>query len=424
MVGTLTILLSACTEGEHTGPVVRSVAVDAVPPGQAAITGGTVVCEWGWARGFPCKNIDLVAFLPLAAIGASSSGSTNDLWGWTDPATGTEWALVGHSTGTSFIDLSDPENPVYAGILPMTDGARESIWRDIKIYRNHAYIVSDGAGDHGMQVFDLTRLRDVGDGPATFEPTIVYDGITSAHNIVINEETGFAYSVGGNLGGETCGGGLHMIDIRDPARPIFAGCYADPSTGFFQTGYTHDAQCVVYRGPDADHQGSEICVGANETAVTIVDVTDKNRPFSIAVATYPRVWYAHQGWMDEAHEYFYLNDEMDESAGERNTRTLVWDLRDLDDPVLAGSFRGETRTTDHNLYIRGDLMYQSNYQSGLRIVDISNRERPRREVGFFDTEPDAESVDLIGSWSNYPYFESGIIAVTSMYKGVFFVRGR
>lgn len=57
-------------------------------------------------------------------------------------------------------------------------------------------------------------------------------------------------------------------------------------------------------------------------------------------------------------------------------------------------------------------------------MDISNRERAQREVGFFDTEPDAEDADLFGSWSNYPYFESGIIAVTSMYKGVFFLQGR
>lgn len=422
-VAALAALLSACVEGDHTGPVVRSVAVDTIPPGKVAVTGETVVCEWGEARGFPCKDIDLVAFLPLADIGAAPDGSTNDVWGWTDPATGTEWALVGHTAGTSFIDLSDPENPVYAGVLPMTNGARASLWRDIKVYRDHAFIVSDGAGQHGMQVFDLARLRDAAEAPVTFEPTVVYDLIASAHNIVINEGTGYAYSVGGQSGGETCEGGFHMIDIRNPAQPVFVGCYADPSTGIFGTGYTHDAQCVVYRGPDHEHYGREICVGANETAIAIVDVTDKDRPFSIAVATYPRVWYAHQGWMDEAHEYFYLNDEGDESAGGRNTRTLVWDLRDLDDPVLARSYRAATGSTDHNLYVRGDLMYQSNYRSGLRIIDISNREYPD-EVGFFDTEPVGETEELLGSWSNYPYFESGIIAVTSMYEGIFFLRGR
>ena len=425
LAGALTgvaILLAACESNDHAGPVVRSVVIDTVPAGSKAITGGVVPCRWGSARGFDCDEVDLVSFLHLSDIGAGPDGPVNDIWGWTDSATGTEWALVGHIRGTSFIDLSDPENPVYAGVLPLTDGARESIWRDIKVYRDHAFIVSDAAGGHGMQVFDLTRLKDAADPPVIFEPNVVYDNIGSAHNIVINEETGFAYSVGGGDGRETCGGGLHMIDIRDPVHPVFAGCFADTSTGIFGTGYTHDAQCVVYRGPDSDHRGREICIGANETALNVADVTDKNQPFTISAASYPLVEYAHQGWFDETHEYFYMNDEGDESSGIRRTRTLVWDLRDLDDPIVVGQYRARTRATDHNLYIRGDLMYQSNYRSGLRILDISTRRSPE-EVAFFDTEPGLDTPELLGSWSNYPYFGSGIVAVTSMYEGVFFLRG-
>ena len=418
----LASLAGGCESSDHTGLVVRGRVVDTFPPGSRAITGGALPCRYGLAAGFRCDGVDLVSYLPLADIGAAPDGPVNDIWGWTDAATGTEWALVGHIAGTSFIDLSDAQSPVYAGILPFTDGSIPSVWRDIKVYRDHAFIVSDAAGGHGMQVFDLTRLRDATGAPLTFEPTVVYDRIGSAHNIVINEETGFAYSVGGGHGGETCGGGLHMIDIRDPARPAFAGCFADRSTGIFGTGYTHDAQCIVYRGPDTSHRGREICLGANETALAVADVTDKDRPFSIAVASYPLLEYAHQGWIDEAHEYFYMNDEGDENRGLRRTRTLVWDLRDLDDPILVNEYRGKTRTTDHNLYVRGNLMYQSNYKSGLRILDISNRPRPQ-EIAFFDTEPTGETKELVGSWSNYPYFDSGIIAVTSMYEGVFFLRG-
>ena len=50
--------------------------------------------------------------LDREAIGAIN-GNVNDMWGWTDPQTcgGTEWALVGHSRGTSFVGLSDPEAP-------------------------------------------------------------------------------------------------------------------------------------------------------------------------------------------------------------------------------------------------------------------------------------------------------------------------
>ena len=63
-------------------------------------------------------------------------------------------------------------------------------------------------------------------------------------------------------------------------------------------------------------------------------------------------------------------------------------------------------------------MYQSNYGSGLRILDVTNPEDPT-EIGFFDTTPYEGAA---GSWSNYPYFESGIIVVTSMKEGLFVLK--
>jgi choice-of-anchor B domain-containing protein len=390
------------------------------------IVGGQVDCADGEAASFGCGDVDLLSFLPVGEIGGGRGVQTNDVWGWTDPETGIEYALVGMSHATAFIDIGDPYNPKFLGTLPRTDGSPGSTWRDIKVYKDHAYIVSDNAGAHGMQVFDLTQLREVSDPPVTFEEAAHYDGIFSAHNVVINEESGFAYSVGSSSGGETCGGGLHMIDIRQPERPTFAGCFADTSTGFNKTGYTHDAQCVIYKGPDADHVGKEVCFGANETALSIADVTDKSNPTAIAVATYPNVGYAHQGWLTEDQRYFFMDDEGDEfndSFGLTKTRTLVWDVTDLDDPVLVTEHMGETFTSDHNLYVKGELMYQSNYVSGLRILDISDPENPK-EVAFFDTVPYDESPGFNGSWSNYPFFESGTIVVTSGKEGVFFLKKR
>ncbi len=397
-----------------------STEVEALDP----IVDTRVECQGGQARIFACNGVDVLAFLPVQQIGAGRGAEVNDVWGWIDPVTGKEWALVGRFDGTSFIDISNPLRPVYVGDLPKHEGSRANTWRDIKVYRDHAFIVADGAGPHGMQVFDLTRLRDVPVAavPATFTEDAHYDRIASAHNIVINEQTGFAYAVGASSGGETCGGGLHMIDIREPKAPAFAGCFQDTQTGNQRTGYTHDAQCVIYRGPDSRYRGREICFGSNETALSIADVTKKDSTIAISRAAYPNVGYAHQGWLDEQHEYFYMNDEGDETSGTvQNTRTLVWDVKDLEDPVIAMEYFGPSTASDHNLYIVGDLMYQSNYVSGLRIVDISERTAPR-EVGFFDTVPWNESPGFDGSWSNYPFFPSGTIVVTSGKEGVFLVR--
>ncbi len=391
--------------------------------GYASITGETTQCSDDIAAAFPCKDVDMVSFLSVKDIGGGRGMRTNDIWGWEDPTNGREYALIGMTDATSFVDVTDAHNPVYLGELNLTEGARPSVWRDIKVYKDHAFIVSDGAGNHGMQIFDLTQLRDVKNGPVTFEATAHYDQIASAHNIVINEETGYAYSVGSSSGGTTCGGGLHMINIQDPVNPTFAGCFQDNKTGRRLTGYSHDAQCVNYVGPDVDHKGKEICFGSNETAISIADVSDKDNPIALSSASYPNVAYTHQGWLTEDQRFFYVNDEGDEPQGlVEGTRTLIWDVADLDDPILVGEHIAAVKSTDHNLYIKGNLMYQSNYDSGLRILDISDPSTPV-EVGFFDTVPYGEDGTVGGgSWSNYPYFKSGNIVVTSGREGLFILK--
>ena len=389
--------------------------------GRDAISGGDVRCEDGQIQEWSCGEVDLVSFVPTREMGGKRGSRTNDLWGWTDPETQREYALVGRNDGTSIVDVTNANMPVYIGDLPMTAGSRANVWRDIKVYQDHAYVVADGAGEHGVQVLDLRQIRELTSLPVTFAETTLYEGIHSAHNIVINEDTGFGFVVGSSGGGETCGGGLHMIDLRDTPNVTFAGCFADPTTGRRKTGYSHDAQCVVYHGPDAAYQGREICFGSNETALSIADVTDKANPVPLAMAGYPKVAYTHQGWLTDDHTYFYMNDEGDEPQGlVEGTRTLVWDVSDLDDPVLVSEYVAETTTTDHNLYVHGNLMYQSNYGSGLRILDITNPEDPV-EIGFFDTAP----ADAGGaSWSNYPYFKSGNIIVTGGAQGLFVVKRR
>jgi choice-of-anchor B domain-containing protein len=377
---------------------------------------------------FDCGATDLLAFLPPSKLSHNGRYSQmSSIWGWTDSETNREWAIIGRSDGATFVDITKPTTPLTVADLPLTDGARPSMWREIKVYRNHAYIVSDGSGPHGVQVFDLTRLRSLkpapGGAPQRVLADAVYRNVGSVHNIVINEDSGFAYAVGSGGGGQTCGGGLHMIDIRKPKNPTFAGCFSDTSTGMAKTGYSHDAQCVTYRGPDKRYAGREICIGSNETAISVADVTDKANPKAISRATYPTVAYIHQGWFDDAQRYFYVNDEGDEVTGTaKKTRTLIWDLVDLENPILAKEHLGVESSTDHNLYIKGQLMFQANYTSGLRVLSIADSVNPK-EVAFFDTAPyHPNTPGFHGAWSVFPFFKSGTIIVSSIEQGLFVVR--
>jgi len=111
----------------------------------SGVTSLPTLCVNGSASGYPCEKIDLQSFVAKAALGGASA-NLNDIWGWTDPLTGSEIAIVGLTNGTSFVDITDPANPVYLGKLNSHNNGVDS-WRDIKVYNDHAFIVADGSGN-------------------------------------------------------------------------------------------------------------------------------------------------------------------------------------------------------------------------------------------------------------------------------------
>ena len=212
-----------------------------------------------------------------------------------------------------------------------------------------------------------------------------------------------------------------MMDVREPKNPKFVGCFADPRTG--RSANRLHARCAMRDLPRAGRrvQGPRDLPDGSETALGVADVTDKARPRTISVATYPNVGYSHQGWLADDHHYFYMDDELDELIGTApKTRTIVWDLADLDDPC-APTMYGTTAATDHNLYIKGDTC----------ISPLRGRSAGRGHQGSHETGGGGllrhgavrrEQPGFGGSWSNYPYFKSGIVAVSSMREGLFLVR--
>ena len=383
-------------------PILDSLVI--IPPS------GLIPCADGQAGIYPCLGYDLQALVSLETMGASFG---NDSWGWTDILTGKEYAIMGVNDGTAFIDISTPDQPIYLGKLPTASDP--SSWRDIKVYQDYAYVVSEAA-DHGLQVFDLTRLRDI-TRVTRFIADASLNSFGNAHNIAINETSGFAYVIGSEL----FDGGPAFIDINDPLNPTLVGGFSDES-------YSHDAHIVTYDGPDLEHQGKEIYFGSNSDGgennqVVIVDVTDKTAPILISNVTYSNGGYTHQGWLAEDHQYYYLGDELDETRFGNRSKTLVFDLEDLDNPVLHFSYLGVTNAVDHNGYTKGNSFFLANYTAGIREIDIQNiATGVMEEVGFFDTYPKNNGANFNGVWSVYPYFESGVIVVSDSNSGLFLVK--
>ena len=378
-----------------------------------------VPCENGFALDFPCENIDLLAFIPKEEFGIelSAIAGMSEAWGWFDEETGDEYAIVGVSNGVHFVRITDPFNPVYLGLVPNT-AAAQLVWYDMKT-NDDVLVFGSESAPHNVRTFDLTELRGV-ESMTIFADLGRYPLNVSSHNVIVNDETDRGYLVGGNIGivvPDQCSGGLVALDLTNPVLPTELGCYDED-------GYIHDAQCIVYDGPDTEHTGKEICLGSNEDTFSTIDVTDASAMTRLGLLEYPQTAYTHQGWISEDHTTFFLGDELDEQDFGINTRTLIIDIEDLDNPRLISEYVHETTSIDHNMYVRDGLLYQSNYTSGLRVFDTS---RARSDatldpVGFFDTFPDNDDAVFAGTWGNYPFLPSGNIVISSGDEGLFVVR--
>ena len=356
-------------------------------------------CEDGMAGQYPCEGLDLMCVRSFEQLGGVPPGNGNDCWGWTQD--GREFVLFGRSDGTSIIEVTDPVNPVMVADVPTA--SMPCLWRDIKVIGDVAYIVSDAEG-HGMQILNLASIPNAEpmSAPLMFVP---YSGFGKAHNVVANPATGFVYGVGT----DTFSGGLHIVDVSDPSDPILAGSWEEL--------YVHDAQAVVYEGPDEDYAGREVVFAfCGLAGIRIIDVEDKADCQTVSSVQDSSWVYVHQGWLSEDQRFLFMNDERDEVDQVASlTRTWVMDVQDLDNPFVVGFHEGALGVTDHNLYTLDGTLYAANYFGGIQVFDIVDAASANLEmIAFFDTNPFSNQVGTGGgAWSVYPYFPSGNVAIST-----------
>ncbi len=243
--------------------------------------------------------------------------------------------------------------------------------------------------DAGVGIFDLTRLDAL---PAVPPGTFIMEdgrfgddgtgGYVPAHNIAINDDSGRAYLIGVTQNGLT-DDAIIILDLSDPLHPVQIGCI-DGTIGGADFD-SHDAQVVSYGGPDTDHAGREILFNYNGNA---------NLP-------------------DRA-------------------RTYIIDVSDLDAPAFAGAFDSPAANIDHNLFVKGDKVYQAHYVAGVRVLQIHDAGGGAialEEIAHMDTEPRIPQNHInfnlnrfVGPWGVFPFFDSGTIAASDGLNGLVLMR--
>ncbi|KAH6695595.1 hypothetical protein F5X68DRAFT_258181 [Plectosphaerella plurivora] len=401
---------------------------------------------------FSCKNIDLYDFINHATLGSPNgwdelgdgvllTGSSS--WGWTDPESGREFVANGLYDGTSFIEILPEGKMLFIAFLPCpapTDP--NAFWKEIRSYK-HYMVIGSELRNHGIQIFDMKKLLDIDPSKGVVTYDIVKDvtghfkdlPVGRSHNVVVHEAKDLLLAVGSApRNTDPCRAGPIFIDIKDPSKPTRLGCNPDD-------GYVHDAQCLVYKGPDTRFTGRDICYGYNEDSLTIYDATNPANSSIISITSYEGATYTHQGWVldPEWQEYLVMDDELDELRGNGPAKdgfpvTYIWDIKDLTAPKQTGLYKGTVRAVDHNQYIKDGLIYQSSYQAGLRVYDVTSiPSNPTGddvcEVAFFDVYPEDDSEPgggiadyAFGTWSSYAMFKSGFIFINTIERGAFLVK--
>jgi len=319
----------------------------------------------------------------------------NDIWGW-EAQDGTQIVVMGVTDRSVIVDVTDDASPRFLGYLPQIT-KNINIWKDIKIWDSHAFICSEAPG-FGLQYIDLKTVVEFDEYPRLFQPEVLYtEESYHCHNLVINDDIPVLYTASTGICQSIARIPLN-IDSDGKLTLEVAVDQAECISG--KVGMVHDAQCMVYDGPDTRYAGEEICFLSTDGLGTLA-VYSWTTGTLLSETTYANSVHSHQSWISEDGHFLFHGDELDWG----NTKTQVFDIRDLTNVIELEPFESDYTFVDHNMYVVGKLLYQSNYAGGLRVMTW-NEQGQLRELGYFDSST-ADGAEWLGSWSNYPFFSSG-----------------
>lgn len=334
--------------------------------------------------------------------GTSQYNNTyNEIWGYA--IDGREFAIIGSTAGTHFIEVTDPNNPIEVFYVAGAAQGPSLVHRDYHTLDNLLYAVAGEGSSSTLQIMDLSTLTD--DTVA-----VLYDSnalMNRVHNIFIDENRRILYTFATG-GGQQGYSALRLYDLSNPLEPTFIAHYNNfggLEAGHVHDGYVRDGIAFLNCGGDG---------------FAIVDFTDPLSPVTLSTMTeYQQQGYNHSGWLSEDCGYYYMADE------NHNSDMKVLDVRDACNIEVIGTFDAdspETNSIPHNQIVACNYLYTSYYYDGLQVYDISDPAQPQR-VLYYDTFDAANDDSYRGNWGVYPFLPSGNILLSDMQRGLFVLEG-
>lgn len=331
-------------------------------------------------------NLSKIAQL---GVGPSNGDKLNDIWGYVD-GTGVEYAIVGRRNRTEIVDIStDPGTPAIVATIP----GPTSLWRDMKVRGDYAYIVHDAitsGANQGIQIVDLS------DPPAASVVATYTTNFDRAHNIYIEGDYLYACEVSPARDGIKP---VVILDLTNPTAPVEVGVYSNLKI--------HD---IYVRG--------NLAYGAAETlpGAVIIDVTNKAAPVELGQFVTPE-GVGHNTWLSEDGQYLFVTNEV------LGGHLRIYDVSNPAAAFQVGEYETRPNRIIHNVYVRQNQAYISYYAEGVVILDIADPASPK-EVAVYDTSdvpvPDSPTLPEVehGVWGLYPFYPSERIVASDIERGM------
>lgn len=355
-----------------------------------------------FSQTYPSLNINLLAHINPETDNTGPDGRKySGCWGWYQAAKNKEYAIVGTSKQTYFIDVSNPANPVLVdSVRALHTGCT---WREIKTYQNYCYMVSDVCQPNGLQIVDMQYLPD--------SVHIVHNDSTifkTCHTIFVDKDKLYCGSVKNS---QAMGSGystMRVYSLATPSVPVLVrSLEQDVSTTVID---------VVH---DMFVRNDTIYASCGYKGLQVFKLTASNT-FSLmqSFTGYQFSGYNHSSWQTDDRKTMVFADEVGPHLPAK-----VIDVSSLNNITLVDTIRSSYTATAHNPYIIGNRWcWMSSYQDGLYLYDISTPSTTTI-YGYFDTQPQTGTNNYSGNWGAYPFLPSKIIIACDMQNGIFILEG-
>lgn len=347
------------------------------------------------------QNFQLLSNWDNDSLPVYIHGAYNEVWGYAD-SSGNEFAILGSITGTHFINVTDPQNPVQVAFFPGRDTL--GVNRDFKTYGHYAYGICD-QGQGSLQIFDLSGL------PAFV--TKIYDStniVKTAHTLFIENSRIYFCGAVDSAGTPRT---LIVTSIENPENPVVLSTLTTPLFDYVHASFV---------------QRDTAFLSCGNAGLFVYDYRDSLNPVLIQqITAYPQKGYNHTNWVSKDGKTMVFTDETHGSAVKN------FDISAFDNPVMKSMIRsnllgvadsmGTNGSTAHNPVLVGTLLFCSYYQDGLQVFDITDPDKPVKKA-YFDTEPfNTDYLGYRGAWGVYPFLPSRNILVSDMNHGLFVLNG-